>query len=84
MTANGVTAHVLPDPQKEFLSETGVAWGLVGCSVQENGTVDDIERLLHRAKAGGTPVGVSPHYYYPSDHRWQFGRTVKTEGALNV
>lgn len=84
MTTNGVTALVLTSPQNDFLSETAVAWGLGGRNVQENGTVDNIERLLHSAKAGGTPVFVSPHYYYPSDHRWQFGRTVTIEGAPNV
>jgi nicotinamidase-related amidase len=77
MTTNGETALVLTDPQNDFLSENGVAWELVGRSVQENGTVDNIERLLHSAKTGGTPVFVSPHYYYPSDHRWQFGGTIE-------
>lgn len=77
MTTNGTTALVLTDPQNDFLSENGVAWELVGRSVQENGTVDNIERLLHSAKTGGTPVFVSPHYYYPSDHRWQFGGTIE-------
>jgi nicotinamidase-related amidase len=77
MTTNGVTALVLTDPQNDFLSENGVAWELVGRNVQENKTVDNIERLLHSAKTGGTPVFVSPHYYYPSDHRWQFGGTIE-------
>jgi len=78
MTTNGVTALVLTDPQNDFLSENGVAWELVGRSVQQNGTVDNIERLLHSAKTGGTPVFVSPHYYYyPHDHRWHFGGTIE-------
>jgi len=77
MTTNGATALVLTDPQNDFLSENGVAWELVGRSVQQNGTVDNIERLLHSAKTGGTPVFVSPHYYYPSDHRWKFGGTIE-------
>jgi hypothetical protein len=55
MTTNGITALVLTDPQNDFLSENGVAWELVGRNVQGNGTVDNIERLLHSAKTGGTP-----------------------------
>jgi nicotinamidase-related amidase len=70
---NTDTALVLTDPQNDFLSEEGVAWELVGRSVEENGTVQNIERLLQSATAAGTPVLVSPHYYYPADHEWQFG-----------
>jgi nicotinamidase-related amidase len=35
--------------------------------------VQNIERLLETATAAKAPVFVSPHYYYPSDHEWQFG-----------
>jgi nicotinamidase-related amidase len=72
------TALVITDPQNDFLSPDGVTWGLVGESVTENGTVDNIESLLKAAKAGGTPVFISPHYYYPTDSEWQFGGTVET------
>ncbi len=71
------TALVLTDPQNDFLSPTGVTWGLVGRSVEENGTVQHIEDLLRAAKAGGYEVFVSPHYYYPTDKGWQFGGTVE-------
>jgi len=71
------TALVLTDPQNDFLSPTGVTWGLVGRSVQENETVRHIEDLLRAAKAGGYEVFVSPHYYYPTDKGWQFGGTVE-------
>lgn len=71
------TALVLTDPQNDFLSEDGVAWELVGASVQENDTVQNIERLLDAATAAGTPVFVSPHYYYPRDREWQFGGTLE-------
>lgn len=72
----GETALVITDPQNDFLHEDGVAWGVVGESVRENGTVTNIERLLKAAKQSGLPVFVSPHYYYPHDHRWHM------EGAL--
>ncbi len=70
------TALVITDPQNDFLSPDGVTWGVVGQSVQENNTVENIESLFKAAKAVGLPVFVSPHYYYPTDHSWRF------EGAL--
>jgi nicotinamidase-related amidase len=72
----GRTALVVTDPQNDFLSPKGVAWGVVGKSVTVNHTVENIETLLKSAKANDIPVFVSPHYYYPHDHGWQF------EGAL--
>jgi nicotinamidase-related amidase len=74
---NSDTALVLTDPQNDFLSDRGVAWELVGRSVQQNGTVENIERLLQTAKSSGAGVFVSPHYYYPYDHRWQFGGAIE-------
>lgn len=75
---NDATALVITDPQNDFLSPDGVTWGLVGASVTENSTVANIGSLLEAAKASGMPVFVSPHYYYPTDHSWQFGGTVET------
>lgn len=71
------TALVVTDPQNDFLSETGVTWGLVGGSVTENKTVENLETLITEAKAKGYPVFVSPHYYYPHDHKWEFGGTLE-------
>jgi len=71
------TAIVITDPQNDFLSPDGVTWGLVGASVEENGTVANIESLIRAAKDNGYRVFVSPHYYYPTDHGWQFGGTVE-------
>lgn len=70
------TALVVTDPQIDFLHPDGVTWGVIGASVQEHGTVKNIERLFKAAKAAGITVAVSPHYYYPTDHGWKF------EGAL--
>ncbi len=72
------TALVITDPQNDFLSPDGVTWGVVGASVTENNTVENIEALLQTAKQNGIEVFISPHYYYPTDHGWQF------EGALEV
>ncbi len=71
------TAVVVTDPQNDFLSEKGVTWQLVGDSVTENNTIENIERLFKAAKSNGFQVFISPHYYYPTDHSWQFGGTVE-------
>jgi nicotinamidase-related amidase len=69
-------ALVVVDPQIDFLSPKGVAWGAVGASVREHNTVENIGRLFVAAKSAGITVAVSPHYYYPTDKGWKF------EGAL--
>ena len=74
----GRTALVITDPQNDFLSPEGATWGLVGASVKANGTVGNIEALMKTAKASGIDVFISPHYYYPTDHGWQFGGAVET------
>lgn len=74
----GRVGVLVTDPQNDFLSPKGVAWGVVGESVTENHTVENIELLLKTAKSTDVPVFVSPHYYYPHDHRWKFS------GALEV
>ena len=71
------TALVVIDPQNDVLSEAGVSWGLVGDSVRENGTVENIERLFQAAKRGGYGVFISPHYLYPADQGWGFGGAVE-------
>ena len=67
------TALVITDPQIDFLSPDGVAWGVVGASVERHDTVANLERLMVAAKAAGMTVAISPHYYYPTDHGWKFG-----------
>ena len=70
------TALVITDPQNDFLSPEGVTWGVVGKSVESNKTVPNLEKLMKAAKAGGIPLFISPHYYFPTDKGWHF------EGAL--
>jgi len=72
----GRTAILITDPQNDFLSPDGVTWGVVGKSVTDNNTVENIESLFKAGKENGIPVFVSPHYYFPHDHGWKF------EGAL--
>jgi len=72
------TALVVTDPQNDFLSPAGVTWGVVGKNVTDNRTVENIDALFAAAQAVDMPVFISPHYYYPHDHRWQI------EGALEA
>jgi nicotinamidase-related amidase len=69
-------ALVVIDPQNDFLHEKGVAWGVVGKSVTEHNVVQHLEDLFKVAKSVNLPVFISPHYYFPHDHKWKF------EGAL--
>ncbi len=69
----GDTALVVIDPQNDVLSETGVSWGLVGASVKENNTVENLDRLFRAAKDRDYGLFVSPHYLYPHDQGWRFG-----------
>lgn len=71
------TAVVITDPHNDFLSPDGVTWGLVGASVEANGTVQHIDDLFSTAKQKGYDVFISPHYYYPTDKGWKFGGTVE-------
>ncbi len=65
------TALLITDPQNDFLSETGAAYGLVKDNLKAVGTVEHIEALFKTAKETQLPVFVSPHFYYPHDDHWQ-------------
>src|SRR3984885_5190003 len=71
------TALVVIDPQNDVLSERGVSWGLVGESVKENHTVENLARLFEAAKKQDYSVFISPHYLYPFDQAWRFGGAVE-------
>ena len=65
------TAVVFIDPQNDVLSKTGPNWGVVGASVTENRTVENMERIFKAAKSGGFEVFISPHYFFPTDKGWK-------------
>jgi len=73
------TAVVFIDPQNEVLSNKGLAWGLVGDSVTENKTVENMERIFTAAKENGFEVFISPHYFFPTDSGWQFDGPLETD-----
>ncbi|PAF50732.1 isochorismatase [Helicobacter sp. 13S00401-1] len=66
-------ALVVIDPQVDFLSPKGVGWGAFGASLKEQNTVEHLLSLFKGAKAADIIVAVSPHFYYPTDHKWEFG-----------
>lgn len=81
----GRTALLVVDPQVDFLSDRGVSWSVVGESVTEHNVVDNIESLFKAAKEVGMQVFISPHYYYPHDHRWAFeGVLEKTMHSISM
>ena len=71
------TALVVTDPQNDFLSTKGAFWEAVKQSVTDNNTIENIETMFGAAKDAGIPVFVSPHYYFPWDHRWKFAGTIE-------
>lgn len=71
------TGVVVIDPQNDVLSEKGVSWDLVGASVKDNKTVENIERIFKAAKQNEFEVFISPHYYYPTDYAWKIAGTLE-------
>jgi nicotinamidase-related amidase len=75
------TAIVFIDPQNEVLSEKGIAWPLLHESLQENNTIENMERIFEAAKAREFEVFISPHYFYPTDKGWKFNGPLETDEA---
>jgi len=77
------TAVVFTDPQNEVLDESGLAWPLLRESIQENNTIENMERIFTAAKAYGFEVFISPHYFYPTDAGWKFNGPLETDETVN-
>lgn len=73
----GRVALRVVDPQNNFLTERGVARGVVAKSVREHNVVNNTERLFRAAKAPDLTVAISPHFYDPTDHGWRFEGTLE-------
>ncbi|MEZ4651684.1 MAG: isochorismatase family cysteine hydrolase [Candidatus Eisenbacteria bacterium] len=65
------TALLITDPQNDFLSETGAAYGLFAANMDRLGTIGNIGKLFDGAERGHVPIFVSPHFYFPHDDQWQ-------------
>ncbi|MBN0609826.1 isochorismatase family protein, partial [Pseudomonas aeruginosa] len=66
------TALVVIDPQIDFMSKDGAGWAVFGESVTEQKLVPHLNQLFKAFKQAGATVAISPHYYYPHDHKWEF------------
>src|ERR1700687_2817638 len=75
------TAVVFTDPQNEVLDERGLAWPLVRESLQENNTIEHMERIFKAARQHGFEVFISPHYFYPTDKGWKFNGPLEADEA---
>jgi hypothetical protein len=62
---NNDTAVVVIDPQNDVLSETRVSWNLMGESVKDNKTVENIEHIFKASKQGDLEVFISPLRVFP-------------------
>ncbi|MBN3968722.1 cysteine hydrolase [Pseudomonas gregormendelii] len=71
------TALIVIDPQVDFMSPKGIAWGMTGESVTEQNLVPNLVSLFKAAKAAGITVAVSPHYYWATDHNWKIQAPVE-------
>lgn len=71
MPEKSSTALLITDPQNDFMSEKGAAWGLVKDNVKRLGTNKNIARLIKTAKATSMQVFVSPHSYFGHDDHWK-------------
>jgi isochorismate hydrolase len=54
------SALVVIDPQIDFLSPKGAAWPVLGESVTEHKTVQNLARLFKASKNAGITVAISP------------------------
>ena len=77
------TAIVFIDPQNDVLSEKGLAWPVVRESLQENNTIENMERIFKAAKTHGFEVFISPHYFYPTEKGWKFNGPLETDEATS-
>jgi hypothetical protein len=48
---------------------------VLGESLTEQNTVANLAKLFAASKRAGITVAISPHYYYPYDHKWKFNVT---------
>lgn len=79
------TAMVVIDPQIDFMSEKGAGWSIFGESVTEQQLVPHLLKLFDATKRAGMVVAVSPHYYYPHDHKWTYsGPAEKVQHGLHM
>ena len=81
-------AFVVTDPQVEFLKPAGKGFGATKDILEKVNTVntiDNLTKLFAFAKERGYKRFISPHYFFPHDHRQQFkaaGETMMIENEM--
>lgn len=65
----GRTALVLVDIQNDFLTDGGKYFVMIEELMKKNNVNANLEALLRAAKDYGYPVFMSPHYFFPHDHK---------------
>ncbi|MGY6126916.1 isochorismatase family cysteine hydrolase [Paraburkholderia caledonica] len=63
------TALVLVDIQNDFLTEGGKYYVLIEELMKRNNVNANLESLLQTSKDNNYPVFMSPHYFFPHDHK---------------
>lgn len=63
------TALVLVDIQNDFLTDGGKYYIMIEELMKKNNVNTNLESLLRAAKDHGYPVFMSPHYFFPHDHK---------------
>ncbi|MBX4864203.1 cysteine hydrolase [Rhizobium sophorae] len=63
------TALVLVDIQNDFLTDGGKYFVMIEELMKKNNVNANLETLLKAAKEHGYPVFMSPHYFFPHDHK---------------
>jgi hypothetical protein len=51
--------------------------------LQENHTIENMDRIFKAAKAHGFEVFISLHYFYPTDKGWKFNGALETDEATS-
>jgi nicotinamidase-related amidase len=78
------TALVLVDIQNDFLTDGGKYFVLIEELMKQNNVNANLETLLQTAKDHKFPVFMSPHYFFPHDHRGKTGLSPMEDLALNA
>jgi biuret amidohydrolase len=78
------TALVLVDIQNDFLTEGGKYYVLIEELMKKQDVNGNLETLLKAAKDHGYPVFMSPHYFFPHDHKGKTGLSPMEDLALHA
>src|SRR3569833_781391 len=73
------TALVLVDIQNDFLTEGGKYYVMIEELMKRNDVNARLETLLKTCKLHNFPVLMSPHYFFPHDHKGKHNQNNKED-----